>query len=190
MDNEMAAVGGGRYQFIISHFIRLHLLLGIHMVFIPQGEPGRNAAVESFNAIWQERVLQRHNCPTIGALRKTNKRFLQYYHYGKPHRRLTTKENGTRFPGILKDQIWESLRHLPDGFSLEAYIDPKGNLNLPIAKGKVSFTRKVDSHGRIDVNGFPYLIKKLRDNMLLLLYLLITKTLLRTRIKSSTFSSN
>ena len=160
MDNEMAAAGGGRYQFSISQFIRLHLFLGIHLVFIPQGEPGRNAAVESFNALWQERVLQRHNCPTIGALRRTNKRFLQYYHYGKPHRRLTAKENGTRFPGVLKDQIWESLRHLPDNFCLGAYIDPKGNLKLPIAKGKVSFIRKVDSHGRIEVNGFPYFIRK------------------------------
>ena len=160
MDNEMSAVGGGRYQFSISQFIRLHLLLGIHMVFIPQGEPGRNASVESFNALWQERVLQRHNCPTISALRKTGKRFLQYYHYGKPHRRLTEKENGTRFPGILKDHVWESLRHLPDGFSLDAYIDPQGNLKLPIARGKVSFIRKVDSNGRIEVNGFPYFIRR------------------------------
>jgi transposase len=160
MDNEMAAAGGGRYQFSISQFIRLHLLLGIHMVFIPQGEPGRNASVESFNALWQQRVLQRHNCPTLGTLRKTSKRFLQYYHYGKPHRKLTAQENGTRFPGILKDQIWESLKHMPDGFSIDTYIDPKGNLKLPIAKGKVSFIRKVDSHGRIDVNGFPYFIRR------------------------------
>lgn len=158
MDNEMSAVGGGRYQFSISQFIRMHLLLGIHMVFIPQGEPGRNASVESFNALWQERVLHRHNCPTISALRKTSKRFLRYRHYGKPHRRLTKKGNGTRFPGILKDQIWESLKHLPGDFSLDTYIDSKGNLTLPIAKGKVSFIRKVDSHGRIEVNGFPYFI--------------------------------
>jgi transposase len=160
MDNEMSAVGGGRYQFSISQFIRLHMLLGIHMVFIPQGEPGRNASIESFNALWQERVLQRHNCPTISTLRKTSKRFLQYHHYGKPHRRLTKKENGTRFPGILKDQVWETLGHLPDGFSLDAYIDPKGNLKLPIARGKVSFIRKVDSNGRIEVNGFPYFIRR------------------------------
>ena len=25
--------------------IRLHLLMGIHVVFIPQGEPGRNATI-------------------------------------------------------------------------------------------------------------------------------------------------
>ena len=43
MDNEMSATGGGRYPYSISQVIRLHLLLGIHLVFIPQGEPGRNA---------------------------------------------------------------------------------------------------------------------------------------------------
>ena len=70
MDNEMSATGGGRYPYSISQVIRLHLLFGIHLVFIPQGEPGRNASIESFNALWQERVLHRHNCPTLNVLRK------------------------------------------------------------------------------------------------------------------------
>jgi transposase len=86
MDNEMAATGGGRYPYSISQFIRLHLLMGIHLVFIPQGEPGRNASVESFNALWQERVLRRHNCPTLTALKRKNEQFLRYYNYEKPHR--------------------------------------------------------------------------------------------------------
>ena len=160
MDNEMAATGGGRYPYSISQFIRLHLLMGIHLVFIPQGEPGRNASVESFNDLWQERVLRRHNCPTLGALKRTNERFLRYYHYEKPHRGLTQKEHGTRLPGILRDRLWESLRHLPNGFGLEKYIDSNGHLSLPIAKGRASFIRKVDSHGKIEVNGSTYFIKR------------------------------
>jgi len=32
------------------------------------------------------------------------------------------------------------------------YIDLNGHLNLPIAKGKVSFIRKVDSYGKIASN--------------------------------------
>ena len=160
MDNEMAATGGGRYPYSISQVIRLHLLMGIHFVFIPQGEPGRNASIESFNQLWQERVIRRHDCPTLTSLRRTSERFLRYYHYEKPHRSLTQKEHGTRFPGILRDRHWKSLRHLPKGFTLERYIDSNGHLNLPIAKGKVSFIRKVDSHGRIDVNGTAYFIRK------------------------------
>ena len=73
---------------------------------------------------------------------------------------LLKRNNGTRFPGILRDRFWKSLRHLPKSFTLERYIDSNGNLNLPIAKGKVSFIRKVDSHGRIDVNGAAYFIRK------------------------------
>jgi len=160
MDNEMAATGGGRYPYIISQVIRLHLLMGIHLVFIPQGEPGRNASIESFNALWQERAIHRHNCPTLTVLRKTSEQFLQYYHYEKPHRSLTQKEHGTRFSGVLKDHLWKSLIHLPKGFSLDRYIDSNGHLNLPIAKGKISFIRKVDSQGRIEINGSTYFIRR------------------------------
>src|SRR3990172_2552532 len=159
MDNEMAATGGGRYPHSISHVIRLHLFLGIHLVFIPQGEPGRNASIESFNELWQERVIRRHNCPNLVSLKRTSERFMQYYHYKKPHRRLTQKEHSTRFPGILRDNLWKSLRHLPKSFALEKYID-NGHLNLPIAKGKFSFIRKVDSDGRIEVNGSTYFIRR------------------------------
>jgi transposase InsO family protein len=160
MDNEMAATGGGRYPYSISQVIRLYLLLGIHMVFIPQGEPGRNASIESFNELWQERVLRRHLYPSIAVLRRTSERFLQYYHYEKPHRSLTQKEHGTRFPGVLRDSLWKSFRHLPKGFSFDKYIDSHGHLNLPIAKGKFSFIRKVDAHGRIEVNGTSYFIRR------------------------------
>lgn len=163
MDNEMAATGGGRYPYSLSQVIRLHLLLGIHLVFIPQGEPGRNATVESFNDLWQERVLRRHNCPTLMALKRTSERFLRYYHYEKPHRGLTQKENDTRFPGVLRDRRWKSLRHLPKGFTLDTYKNSQNHLNLPIAKGKVSFVRRVDFRGRIEVNGASYFIRRKLD---------------------------
>jgi transposase len=160
MDNEMSATGGGRYPYSISQVIRLHLFLGIHLVFIPQGEPGRNSKIESFNALWQERVLRRHNCPTLASLKRTSERFLQYYHYEKPHRGLTQKGHGTRFPGILRDSLWKSFGHMPRGFRLDRYMDDRGHLNIPVASGKVSFIRKVDSNGRIEINGTAYFIKR------------------------------
>ena len=49
---------------------------------------------------------------------------------------------------------------MPEGFTLETYIDPSGHLVLPIARGRISFVRKIDSQGRIDVNGFPYFIRR------------------------------
>jgi len=75
-------------------------------------------------------------------------------------RALSQKEHGTRFPGILRDRNWKHLRHLPKGFTLDTYIDSSGHLNIPIAKGKVSFIRKVDTHGRIEVNGSSYFVRR------------------------------
>ena len=160
MDNEMAASGGGRYPYSLSQVIRLHLLLGIQMVFIPKGEPGRNACVESFNHLWQERVLRRHSCPTLVALRRLDQRFLNYYHYHKPHRALTQPDHATRFPGVLRDRQWAKIRHMPEGFSLKCYQDSRGHLHLPMARGRVSWIRKVDGSGYIEVNGNSYFIRR------------------------------
>ena len=159
MDNEMAASGGGRYRYSLSQVIRLHLLFGIHLVFIPKGEPGRNATVESFNNTWQMRVL-RHRCANLRAVRRCSDRFLEYYHVRKPSRSLTVADHGTRFPGVLRDQLWATLRHLPTGFTLDPYFDARGHPALPIAKGLVSWVRKVDAHGCIEFNGAEYFIRR------------------------------
>lgn len=130
------------------------------VVFIPQGEPGRNATIESFNDLWQERVLRRHTCPSLARLRKVNERFLRYYQYKKPHRGLTQKDHGTRFPGILRESLWESLKQISEGFDPEHYVDARGCLNIPVAKGKVSFIRKVNILGKVEINGVQYFIRK------------------------------
>ncbi len=159
MDNEMSASGGGRYRYSLSQTARLHLLLGIHLVFIPPGEPGRNASVESFNGLWQKRVFF-HRCPDLRALRRTSNRFLRYHQFQKPSRSLSVAAHGTRFPGALRDRLWPTLRHLPEGFSLQPYLDARGRLALPISKGRVSFIRKVNSRGSIEFNGAEYFIRR------------------------------
>jgi hypothetical protein len=135
--------------------MRLHLLLGVHLLFIPPGEPGRNAYVESFNDLWQARVL-RHPCPDLRRLRRTDQAFLRDYHFHKPHRALRAAEVGTRYPGQWLARHRAQLRALPSTFSLAAYRDPRGRLHLPLARGRVSGIRRVDATGTIEVNGKPY----------------------------------
>jgi len=159
MDNEMAASGGGRYPYGFSLVMRLHLLLGVHLLFIPEGEPGRNAHIESFNDLWQERVL-RHRCPDLAALKRTDRAFLRYYHFHKPHRALGVKSDATRYPGEWLELNRAKLRNLPNGFNLHTYRDSRGRLKLPLARGRVSFVRKVDDHGYIKVNAKAYFIGK------------------------------
>jgi len=43
---------------------------------------------------------------------------------------------------------------------LHRYIDSAGHLSIPVAKGKISWIRKVDSHGKIELNGSTYFIRK------------------------------
>jgi transposase len=159
MDNEMAASGGGRHPYAFSLVMRLHLLLGVHLVFIPEGEPGRNPHVESFNDLWQERVLQ-HPCADLRALRRTDRAFLHYYHFDKPHRALHADRDATRLPGRWLERHRGELGALPEGFSLPAYRDRRGRLQLPLARGRVSFIRKVNDRGCIQVNGQAYFIGK------------------------------
>lgn len=155
IDNEMAATGGARYPHGFSLVMRLHLLLGAHLLFIPPGEPGRNAHVESFNDLWQERVL-RHPCADLSALRRTNQAFLRYYHFDKPHRALRVADAGTRYPGQWLGCHQAHFRAVPPTFSLAAYQDQRGRLQLPLARGRVSFIRRVDTQGTIEINGKPY----------------------------------
>ena len=57
LDNEMAATGGGLCPTAFSMVMRLDLLLSVQLLLIAPGEPGRNTHVESFDALWQDRVL-------------------------------------------------------------------------------------------------------------------------------------
>ena len=159
IDNEMAATGGGRHPYAFSLVMRLHLLLGVHLVFLPPGEPGRNAHVESFNGLWQERVL-RHDCPDLRTLRRIDAGFLRYYHLRKPHRALRVAEDGTRYPGPWLQHHRTQLRALPPAFSLAGYRDKYRRLHLPLARGRVSFNRRVDARGLIDFNGKDYFVGK------------------------------
>ena len=159
MDNEMAASGGGRHPYAFSLVMRLHLLLGVHLVFIPEGEPGRNPHIESFNDLWQQRVLQ-HACLDLAALRRTDRAFLRYYHFDKPHRALQFERDATRLPGKWLELQRPHLPRLPEGFSLDAYRDRRAQLKLPLARGRVSFIRKVNDHGLVHINGQSYFIGK------------------------------
>lgn len=108
--------------------------------------------MESFNDLWQERVL-RHACPDLRTLRQTDAAFLCYYHFRKPHRALRASEDGTRYPGPWLELHRVQLRALPPTFSLASYRDARGRLHLPLARGRVSFIRQGDADGRIEVNG-------------------------------------
>lgn len=59
VDNEMSFYGSPRHPRGMGPLIRLALLHGIEVWFIPTREPWRNGVVEKFNDVWQDKFLRR-----------------------------------------------------------------------------------------------------------------------------------
>ena len=155
MDHEMAAEGSRRHFGSLSQPVRLALVLGVRVVFIPPGEPGRNAHIESFNRLWQERVLRRHRMESRQALRRRSQGFETYYNLQRPHRALSAKAHGSRFPGEAFRLAGAHRKRLPPDFGcfLERYRNPNGGLALPLARGRITYILQVEGDGSIEIQG-------------------------------------
>lgn len=151
VDNEASVAGLPGRPF--TQPVRLALLLGVEVRFVPEGEPGRQADVESFNALWQARVLRRFQTPGLARLARVSDRFERWFMNERPHPKLSTARHGTRFPGELLASLDGALPRLPRGFSLEAYRDAAGELRLPLARGRISWVRRADERGVLALQG-------------------------------------
>ena len=151
VDNEASIAGLPGRPFTLP--VRLALLLGVEVRFIPAGEPGRNADIESFNALWQERVLRRFVTPSLARLATVSLRFERWFMDERPHPKLSVAKHGTRFPGALLAAKKDALPQLPAGFSLERYRDADGELHLPLARGRISWVRLADERGTLALHG-------------------------------------
>lgn len=153
VDNETAVAGFERLGRVFTQPVRLALLLGVEVRFIPPGEPGRNADIESFNALWQERVLRRFAAPGLGHLARVSARFERWFMQERPHPKLSLAEHSTRFPGTLLASLDGEIRTLPRDFTLQAYRDGLGELRFPLARGRISWVRRADEDGRLEILG-------------------------------------
>lgn len=153
VDNESAIAGFPAAGRIFTQPVRLALLLGVEVRFIPMGEPGRQADVESFNALWQARVLRRFETPGLRRLARVSDRFERWYMEERPHPKLSVAAHGTRFPGALLRSLDGTLRRVPAGFSLDRYRDAAGELRLPLARGRISWVRRVAEDGELRILG-------------------------------------
>jgi hypothetical protein len=59
VDNELVFYGSPAYPRGMGKLIRLCLLHGVEVWFIPKGEPWRNGVVEKFNDHWRQKFLRR-----------------------------------------------------------------------------------------------------------------------------------
>lgn len=85
MDNDTRFAGSSRAVRRLGRFVRFCLAHGVVPVFTPPRETGFQAAVESFNALWQAKVWQRFRHRDLRQLRGRNRAFLgaHHHHHGR-----------------------------------------------------------------------------------------------------------
>lgn len=123
-DNDTIFQGTHRVADTVGRISRLCLALGVVPVFAPPREPGLQNAIESFNALWQSKVWQRHHCPDVATLKAVSARYIAAYRAKTATRRESAPKR----------------RSFPKGFKL--------NLRAPL-KGTMIFVRRSDDKGSV-----------------------------------------
>ena len=129
----------------LNRFVRLALLVGIQLTFIPEHEPWRNGSIEHFNGWLQDRLLSiRLHGPA--QVRRELVAMMQtcFHEHLHPHLNFQTAAQVRRNLAV---------RTLPHNF--RRHLQP-----LPVAVGHVTFTRRVRASGRITILGVRFKVGK------------------------------
>jgi transposase-like protein len=145
VDNGHLFAGTGRWPGSLNRFIRLVLLVGVELVFIPEGEPFRNGSVENFNGWFQERLWALRFQRPVQVRRELQvlMEICQQEHI-HPHLGFQTAAQVRR---TLRPRL------LPNHF--EAHRE-----SMAIAVGKITFLRKVRISGQITTLGVKVKVGK------------------------------
>jgi transposase-like protein len=139
-----------------NSFVRGCLLFGVELIVTPPNELGWQNHIESFNNLWQDRTLRRHRYRNLEEMRASSQRFCHYYLHQRPSPRLRTHLHGTRIPATLIENLRHQLRFPPPGFCLADYTNQRGNLTLPLARGRLTYLCRVHTGGTILVAKAPF----------------------------------
>ena len=139
-DNDTIFQGAHVWPNTFGRVIRLCLQLGVVPVFAPPRETGFQAAIESYNGRWQEKVWRRFPHDNLRTLRGHSQRYV------KAARAVRST------PGC---------RSGPQSFPK----DWKLNLQKPL-QGRVIFLRRTNNEGKADLLGQSFLVDAAWPNRL------------------------
>jgi transposase InsO family protein len=136
LDNARELCGWGQWARTLSRVIRLCLRYGVSPVFIPDREPQFNGSVENFNSWFQPRLFD-HRFRWPGDLRRELARLEEAVNTQHVHPRLGGKTPAQHRRGLR-------LHKLPASF-----VAPTER--QPVAAGRVTFIRRVNVAGTVEV---------------------------------------
>ena len=136
LDNDAAFTGGERTERRLGMVVRLCLYLGIEVVFLPPGEPKRNAVVERINGLWAHQFWERNHFGTLNQVLRRQGVFLDWYAqaYTPPV-----------LEGLTPAQAQRRVRRIRLSKRQARDLPAK----LPITAGRVHFVRRVAADGTI-----------------------------------------
>ena len=144
-DNARELAGWGQSARALSRVIRLCLRYGVSPVFIPEGEPQFNGSAENFNGWFQPRLFN-HRFTRPGDLRRELARLQEAVNTQHVHPQLGGQTPAQHRRGLR-------LQKLPTSFVVPTE-------RLPLAKGRVTFIRRVSVAGTVTVLSQSYRVGK------------------------------
>lgn len=139
LDNALEFRGSNRWPRSFSQLIRLALCCHVEVVFIPEGMPQWNGAVENFNGQLEELFLDTQQLRNFPHIRKQLQAFEHAANTQHIHKQLDY-----RTPREYRKQRGKRPQVLPHNFTLH-------QKKLPLVAGKVSFIRLVSRQGNITI---------------------------------------
>jgi len=147
LDNDAAFTGGERTSRRFGTVVRLCLYVGIEPVFLPPGEPKRNAVVERINGLWARQFWDRNHFRSVSEVLRRQHVFVDWYaqEYTPPS-----------LDGLTPAQAHRRVRRV--------CLSKRQILNLPatlpITAGRVHFVRRVAADGTISFLGETWTVSK------------------------------
>lgn len=132
-DNDTIFQGPHQHPDVVSSVMRTCLSLGVTPVFAPPRETGFQAAIESYNGLWQAKVWARYTHASAAALQAQSERYVT------AHRQRT----------VLRRAEAPERASFPADWKLDLQAPPQGQL---------IFLRRTNAQGEATVLGRKYLV--------------------------------
>jgi transposase len=134
-DNDTIFQGPHQHADVVSSVMRTCLSLGVTPVFAPPRESGFQAAIESYNGLWQAKVWARYTHPSESALREQSQRYVT------AHRQRTAARQAEA----------PARRSFPQAWTLDLQAPPQGQL---------VFLRRTNQQGEATLLGRTFLVDR------------------------------
>jgi len=141
MDNAVAT-GNSLHPGSICKMLRVCLLVGIQVLFVPFAEPWRQGVVEKFNDFLDKSFFCAHRFHDLADMCEKAQDFQHYCRHGRHLSALRGRTASQAFPEA-------PVSLLPEDFAVD--VD-----KLAIPPGKISFIRMVRSDCQVDVLGLKF----------------------------------